>query len=109
MKSQPTMKFGAGGWQTVNRKDRKEGDAPRPKGGMNLWTFLTSKLLKREWGTQKTMDINAIMYRQKKLVRKARGEKSDTDYDNWSFEEDSQNSINIIKPPQKQAGWANLR
>jgi len=90
------MKFGAQGWQTVNRKDRKLGDVSRPKGGMNLWTWLTSKLLKREWSTQKHMDINAIMYRQKKLVRRAKGEKSETDFDEWSFEEDSQLSINII-------------
>jgi len=95
------MKFGANGWNEVNRKDKKYGDASRPKGGMNLWIFMTSKLLKREWATQKNMDINAIMYRQKKLVRRAKGEKSETDFDEWSFEEDSNLSINIIKTQAK--------
>ena len=44
-------------------------------------------------------------------MKKARGEKSETDFDDWAFEEDSQLSINIIKTsaaPSKQVGWAGL-
>lgn len=85
----------------MNRKDRKLAAETRPKGAIPLWTWLTSKLLKRQWATQKDMDINAIMYRQRQLVKKSKGQKSETDFDEWSFEEDSQQSINIIKPPRK--------
>lgn len=46
------------------------------------------------------------------MVRRARGEKSETDFDDWSFEDDSNASINIIKsdrkPSNKPVGWAAL-
>ena len=44
-------------------------------------------------------------------MKKAKGEKSETDFDDWSFEEDSNLSINILsgrKPPNKQVGWGSL-
>ena len=39
-----------------------------------------------------------MMYKQKQLVNKQLGRKSETDFDDWSFEEDSALSINVIQP-----------